>query len=193
MEIFFTKGKKPFRVELLSDQEKLRLISQGNKEVISAIYNQYKDEFILFLRRNNITGIDNSSLQDIYTDSFLILFNKIHSETFTLTSSLKTFLFSIGKNKLHEYFRTRKNSLLEINSEVPEEYAEEPNETLEIKKKVRDSLKQLGEPCYSLLALKYWNNLSGEEIAIELNFKNSNVVKTKRYKCLNLLRNMITG
>jgi DNA-directed RNA polymerase specialized sigma24 family protein len=51
----------------------------------------------------------------------------------------------------------------------------------------------MDEPCCSLLDKFYWEELSGEEIARQMNYKNADTVKTQKYKCMQKLKVALTG
>ncbi len=53
---------------------------------------------------------------------------------------------------------------------------------------VRNMVCQMGQPCAPLLLKFYWDNLSWEKIAMELNYANANSAKTQKNKCMNKLK-----
>ena len=58
----------------------------------------------------------------------------------------------------------------------------------EAKEYIDQKMKELGEPCYSLLKLFYYNGYSFEAIAREIRSKNANVVKSTKIKMYCLLK-----
>jgi DNA-directed RNA polymerase specialized sigma24 family protein len=97
-------------------------------------------------------------------------------------------LFGIGKFMMMEHRRKLKNGALVILSDIPDIVEDDSGFIIENEKIVAAALDQLGEPCHSLLVKKYWEGKSGEEIAVELNYKNADSVKTQRYRCMDKLR-----
>jgi DNA-directed RNA polymerase specialized sigma subunit len=57
----------------------------------------------------------------------------------------------------------------------------------EKKRQLRDLVFKLGEPCKKLLTLFYYENLSMKEILNYLPYENEQVVRNKKYKCLQQL------
>lgn len=55
-------------------------------------------------------------------------------------------------------------------------------------RKVRETVSRMGLPCAPLLLKFYWDQLSWEEIAQELNYSNANSAKTQKNKCMNKLK-----
>ncbi len=62
---------------------------------------------------------------------------------------------------------------------------------LERKRQLRDLVYQLGEPCRKILMLFYYENLSMKEIVDHLPYENEQVVRNKKYKCLQQLIGLI--
>jgi len=189
MELIFTKNKSRSDTRNLSDAEKIEAILNKDELLTGRIYSLYRDEFIHFLRK--MIKSDDDYLQDIYSEAFCKLCDKIYSNTLnasTLTASLKTYLFGIGKYMMMEHRRKLKNVALVILSEIPDLEDDDSELAIENEKLVATALDQLGEPCHSLLVKKYWEGKSGEEIAVELNYKNADSVKTQRYRCMDKLR-----
>ena len=189
MELIFTKSKSRSDTRNLSDNEKIEAIYRRDELLIGRIYSLYRDEFIHFLRK--MIKNDDDYLQDIYSEAFCKLCDKIYSKTLnasTLTSSLKTYLFGIGKFMMLEHRRKLKSGALIILAEIPDLEDDDTDLMIENEKIVATALDQLGEPCHSLLVKKYWECMSGEEIAVELNYKNADSVKTQRYRCMDKLR-----
>lgn len=55
-------------------------------------------------------------------------------------------------------------------------------------RKVQKIVNQMGLPCAPLLLKFYWDKLSWEKIAQELNYSNANSAKTQKNKCMNKLK-----
>ena len=189
MELIFTKNKSRSDIRNLSDNEKIEAILRRDELLTGRIYSLYRDEFMHFLQK--MIKHDDDYLQDIYSEAFCKLCDKIYTKTLnpsTLTASLKTYLFGIGKYMMMEHRRKLKNGALVILSEIPDLEDDDSELMIENEKIVAIALEQLGEPCHSLLVKKYWEGKSGEEIAIELKYKNADSVKTQRYRCMDKLR-----
>ena len=60
--------------------------------------------------------------------------------------------------------------------------------SLERKELLNRILDDLGEPCKEILKLFYFNNLSADEIAEIMDYKNGNTVKNLKYKCLQRIK-----
>jgi len=62
---------------------------------------------------------------------------------------------------------------------------------LERKKQLRDLVDGLGESCRKILLLFYYENMTMKEILYHLPYENEQVVRNKKYKCLQQLTEMI--
>ena len=173
----------------LTDNEKISAIRLKNEYLIGKIYGLYRSEFIHFFKQRLSKSED--AIFDIYQDAFLELCNKIHSNKLNesnLTSSLKTYLFGVGKFMLMAVNRKNHKQILELFSDVPDITDDEPGLGIENEKIVQNAVNQIGEPCHTLLVKQYWEDKSGEEIAIELSYKNADTVKNQKYRCIQKLK-----
>jgi DNA-directed RNA polymerase specialized sigma24 family protein len=58
---------------------------------------------------------------------------------------------------------------------------------------IQKAVKEMGEPCHTILVKQYWEDKGGEEIALEMNYKNTDTAKTQKYKCIQKLKNELKG
>ena len=56
-----------------------------------------------------------------------------------------------------------------------------------MKKQLNQLLQSLGESCRKMLELFYYENLSMKEISLHFKYENEQVVRNKKYKCLQQL------
>jgi len=125
--------------------------------------------------------------RDIYQQVIIILYENVVSGRLTnLTSSLKTYLFSIGKNKFLE--EKRKGHSFPL-VELPDN--EKKMDWDERLGQLEQCLSQLGEPCRSLLIQFYYHKSSMEQLSLKFGYKNVQSAKNQKYKCLERLRKMV--
>lgn len=167
-------------------------IVENENQAISDIYSEHRSSFIGWVKNNS--NCDDDTAIDIFQVSIVILYENVIRGKITELDNVKSYLFRIGKNKLLEHYRAIKKSqhqkvdenvLLNMvldqdsNSDYPDLVA-----------KIMSCLSDLGDPCKTLLENYYFNNMSLEEIAIKMNYKNSATVKTKKFKCIQRLRKL---
>ncbi len=118
---------------------------------------------------------------DIFQDALVILYKKVHSNNFTLTVSLKSYLLAVIRNCwLQELRKRKKLSLSETNTDLTkEEIDEESNFTF-----ATSAFNLLGEKCKELLIQFYLKKKSFKEIASLLEFSDENIAKNQKYRCM---------
>jgi RNA polymerase sigma factor (sigma-70 family) len=137
---------------------------------------------------------------DAYSDSVLVAIGSISNETFKAESSLKSYLYKIFHNKCVDLFRknsTNKNSVnraQSINDELFRltDKSRSILQTLIEKadwKVLKERVAQIGDDCRKMLLL-WADSYSDKEIAVVLEYKTANVVKTSRLRCLAKLREL---
>lgn len=160
-------------------------VKQEGERALTDLYVRYRTEFIQWLCGR--MGCDGELAKDIYQQTILIFYENIQSgKLTTLTSQVKTYLFSIGRNKFYEAVREQRKS----EAFKPEEEADEgfPEDLLQ---KVEANLDRLGEPCRSLLIEYYYHKRSMEQLVSMFDYKNADSAKNQKYKCLERLRKLM--
>src|SRR5690554_7270331 len=83
----------------------IRLIKSGDKSSLESVYTLYKKEFLLYSNRFSLSHGD---VLDIYQDTIIALHNNIMSGKLeTLSCSLKTYLFTIGKYQIYNRMKIK--------------------------------------------------------------------------------------
>jgi RNA polymerase sigma factor (sigma-70 family) len=137
---------------------------------------------------------------DAYSDSVLVAIESIYNETFKGESSLKSYLYKIFHNKCVDLFRknsTNKNSVNRAQS-INEELFRLTDKSRSILQTLiekadwtvlKERLGQIGDDCKKMLLL-WADSHSDKEIAVVLEYKTADVVKTSRLRCLGKLRQL---
>jgi len=161
---------------------------------VAVLYKTYRLPFFYFARRYSLSDPD--IIADIYQESFMDFYSQYiqKNEYENFTCSAKTLLFGIGRNKILNYHReNNKTTQVDFPEHIPE--TEIPFEEDEWKAKqemVYPIVKQMKEPCNRVLSLYYWEEKNMKEIAQILRFKNESVAKTKKYKCMQSLKEKLS-
>jgi RNA polymerase sigma-70 factor (ECF subfamily) len=164
----------------------------GEKE-LKKVYSLYRNEFILWTVRNYSCTTEEA--QDVFQQVVVIFYESIKIGRLTeITSTVKTYLFSIGKNKIQELLRKRKRSIATENADYYIDtnifYGEEDDYSMQELDMVTNCLNELGNPCKALLVHCFYHNHSMTEISDLLDYKNSDTVKNMKYKCIQRLRKL---
>jgi RNA polymerase sigma-70 factor (ECF subfamily) len=175
------------------DQQLLEKIKEGNDKGILELYRLYRDSFMHWAQQNY--KIDEENAADVFQDTMVALHNNVaKGKLFELNSSLKTYLYAIGKNIIR-----KKLNKMEVISEQEEEQIADTL-TIEIidnialnerQQLVSSLLNTVGEPCRTILRLFYFKGFSMDAIARHLEYKNENVAKTQKLRCITTLKKML--
>lgn len=177
----------------MNESKVISLLEKGDKAVLKEIYTNYKDSFIKYAYRFSLAEED---LVDIYQDAIIALYeNAINGKMQHLKCSVKTYLFSIGKNMIYEQLRRDKKAVF-VNTDV---LKDEYNETIELDNeslsehqiKLQNGFKRLGEQCKKILTLFYYNGFTLDEITTSLKYNKKDVVKSQKSRCLAKLKSII--
>ena len=162
--------------------EKIRL--EGHI-TLKEIYLVHRDEFVQWARHQ--FQCDEEEALDVFQETVIALYENVMRGKLTeLTSSLKTYLFAIGKNKLLELKRYKSRFDLSAIPDVPDEEPQVPDENMMAA--VRGSIELLSSPCRKLLVDYYYHNRTLQEMMTLHGYKNTDTVKSQKYRCLQKLR-----
>ena len=179
----------------MNESNIISLLKKGDKTILKEIYTDYKDSFLKYAYRYSLTEED---LVDIYQDATIALYeNAINGKMNNLKCSIKTYLFSIGKNMIYEQMRKHKKAIMVNVDALKDEYNEEvifDNEVLNHHQlKLQNGFKRLGEQCKKILTLFYYNGYTLDEITTSLNYTKKDVVKSQKSRCLAKLKSIINN
>ena len=180
----------------MDKSELIKSIKQGDDEAYSFIYREYRESFVKWAEQN--FKVDREEALDVFQDTLVRLFtNVVKGRLDNLSSNFKTYLFAIGKHVLLDKMK-RVHRLLYVEKfepemeKIAEELKDDPQEmSNERRQKLMKVLSELEEPCYTILEQYYFKGFSMEMIAYDLNYKNKNVAKTMKMRCLKKLKKAI--
>ena len=179
----------------LTDQAILEDIRNGGDEGLIQLYQSYRSEFFGWAMRH--FDLDQEACADLFQDCIINLRKNIVKGKLThLSSTLKTYLFAIGKNMARTHLKkemrvVKDDELMQF--QISEDYiTDQPLLNYDKRKFVSDHLKALGEPCFTLLRLFYYDGFSMDSIAQRLKYKNENVAKSQKLRCINALKKRMT-
>lgn len=174
------------------DQSIIAEIRNGNEEKLTRVYRAYRDEFISWAMRNYQCAEETA--KDVFQVTVVIFYENIMSgKLVSLHSSVKTYLFGIGKNKLMEQQAALRKQQHMQEHFVREPFSEEDDkaEKEETYQMLETAMQELGEPCRTILEMSYYRNFGTEEIAAAMNYKSTDSAKTQKYKCLVRLKKIM--
>jgi len=176
-------------MSILSGKEVLRLL-ESNKE-LQRIYDKVLPSLEKYVLKNSGSHQD---AKDLFQESIILVFKKSGEKNFQLTSSIETFIFSIGKRKwLHE-LRQRKNSsaIMSVDSISDSNELDQLVINEERSKLYFTHFEKLSESCRKVLKL-FFSGLRMSEIANEMEFKSEGYARKRKHECQGKLAASIKG
>ncbi len=159
------------------------------------LYREHRSAFFSWARK--VFGANEDDASDCFQDAVIVFYNNVkEGKITTLESSIKTYLFSIGKKLLLTRFRyTQRMTNIDnitftdqqqAQFELPELY-----EGSALENRIAEIVRNLKEPCRSILRYFYFRGFDMSEIAETMNYKNAQTVKSQKVRCIKELRQML--
>ncbi len=181
--------------EQYTDVELIAAISAGRElnEAIRFIYRQYSQATSSFIMQH---GGSEQDADDIFQETVVAFIEVVQKGKYRGEASVKTFLNSIARNYWFNEIKKRDRSGLrdkqfELSRDKNEADVSHYISEMERKRQLRELVDQLGESCRKVLLLFYYENLSMKEMVEHLPYDNEQVVRNKKYKCLQALAGLI--
>ena len=174
-----------------NEQLLLRGLAENDKKAVETIY---KDNFNMiqgFIINNNGTYDD---ARDIFQEAMITLYEKAKSDSFVLTSQIKTYIYSVCRRLWLKRLQQKGRYVLETET-LEETVAVEEDIDVHEKRNsefaiMERALGSLGEPCKSLLEAYYLQKKDMTEIASTFGYTNADNAKNQKYKCLMRLKKL---
>lgn len=167
-------------------------LKKRDNGIIRYIYKEYYPTIKFLITTNSGTDTD---AEDVFQDALVVLYRKIAKENLLLTSSFKTFLYSICRNLWLQRLDRRvfSSEFMEVEDlgEMQESlHLERPEEEQEKYRLFQQHFLQLSPDCQKVLKL-FMGKASLKEIADIMGFKTEKYAKTRKFMCKEKLKEMI--
>ena len=170
----------------------LRGDSEKRDLALKQLYTKLYPFIKTYIQKNNGTDEDAA---DIFQDAIIVFYEKVRLDQFKLSSSIRTFMYSVCKHLWLNKLRAQKKviSLTDDNDTIPID----PLSLSVIGSNERNDylmrlLESLGKNCKKILVLYYFDRLKMKEIAHIMNFANDQVAKNKKSSCLKKLKSIVS-
>ena len=172
---------------------KLRKLGRAafNKELMN-IYNEVFPTFYNIMKARY--SARKEDCEEAFNDALLAFYNAVRTDHYDETKgSIEGFLTTTGRNKLIDIIRKAH----------PERQIETPIEEMDVFLNISDDtndeederesivaniVKRLEEPCRKILFMFYYDRASMKDIAHALDYKSSDVAKSKKNVCMNKVK-----
>ncbi|MFI5155894.1 MAG: RNA polymerase sigma factor [Chitinophagales bacterium] len=173
-------------IALIHDREHLNV-------AIRSIYNQFSEAVSAFIMSK---GGSLHDAEDIFQETVMAFIEIVNKGKFRGEAAIKTFLISIARNiwynALTKKTRTAaREKLYDLGTEKETQDISHEIAAREVKQELSGLMDQLGESCKKILIMFYYDNLSTKEMLEKLPYENEQVVRNKKYKCLQQLSELI--
>lgn len=175
------KNKQPTDAETLAG---LKNKEEGAYTILYKFYYPMVEKFVI---NNNGTEDD---AKDIFQETIIILLEKVPMDDFELTSSLKTYIYSISNNLWLKRLREAKRiSQVEVKEVFEQLHNNNGNAgTQEKATKVNSLMGKISEHCRKMLDLLFFRKKKMSEIAEEHGYANMHTAQNQKYKCIQQLK-----
>ncbi len=180
-----------------NDEHLIGEIHAGGRQQERAIKQLYEQCFHLArFGKTKYRQLDDDDVVSAYNMAILSVRNQILSGAFRGDSTLQTYLNRIFMNRCIDMLRSRSSNLVEFVERLPETTDDSPDllsrwATEEQVELVKQKLLQLGSACQQILMYSEYLGYNSVEIAEAIGFKNANSVNSKKYACLQKLRELM--
>ena len=175
------------------EEERLRRLREDGDDSWRTFYRDMRDPFRLYFFK--YARLDATEVGELFQEAMIIFHRNVSNGKLgtPLQSSLKTYLFGIGKMLCRK--RSGGKEVL-WEDDIPEQGVaaeiETATERQEKAEMVRRLLNRVGEPCRSLLHLVYIKGYAMESVAAEMDFPSEGAVRKRKFDCLKKLRAMLS-
>lgn len=188
-------------------------MAQNYEEIVRKWYNRLRPEFLRRLTAR-YSGLTLDEAENLYQDTFMAVHENMMLGRVKEDTSWSSYIMTIGMNMASKAWRklgktdstdeefdneggdTGSKTALrvqELLKTLPDD--EEENslyKNAEAQSILGDELIHTPEPCGSIIRLFYYEDLSMEEIADEISYKNASTAKAKKSQCMKDLIKRVT-
>lgn len=182
------------RSGLTTDDQYILSIKNNEREAINALYAEHYGMVFKFVLNNSGTEHD---AKDIYQEAVIILIKNIRKDTFRQGSSIKTYLYAICRRLWLKELQSRsRKEQVKLNDHEPfVDLSNQDHEDIrEYEQKfllMEKCLREIGEPCNTIIEDFYIHKRSMQDIADKMGYSNAENAKNQKYKCFKRLKKLV--
>ena len=182
---------------MYSDEHLIGEIRAGGRRQELAVKQLYTQCFHLARHgKSKYRQLDEDDCVSAYNLAIIAVRNQVLNGAFRGDSAIQTYLNRIFMNRCIDILRTRSSNPVEFVEHLPDSTDESQDLlsrwiTEEQVEQVNQKLLQLGSACQQILMYSEYHGYNSEEIAEAIGFKNANSVNSKKYACLQKLRELM--
>ena len=184
-------------------------MKESYEDIVRQWYNKVRPLFVNTLRKR-FSQLDYNTIENLYQDAFLAVYENLQAGKVREDTSWSSYIIQIGLNLATKELRHTgiTDSIYESGGDN-EEGHQQISRTVELllsqlatedgslyqnedaKSLLGEELSHMPEPCNSIIRLFYYDDMSMEEIAVAVNFKNATTAKSKKSQCMKSLTDRV--
>jgi RNA polymerase sigma factor (sigma-70 family) len=177
-----------------TDDAIIRAIQDNNENLDECFKYLYKKAYKKAVGYFNKKGLNENETKDLFQDSIIVFYEAVKEDRFVLKAKIETYLFAV-MNKMWINKMKIKNPESLVNGELYKEHNVNNVEDFiiseEQKKIVQFFINKLKEDCKRILVYFYYHKLAMHEIAKEMGYKNDQIARNKKVKCMRAFQAII--
>ena len=182
---------KELKASAPTDSEIVLGILNNSEIVLKRLYTTYFPMVLQLIINNNGNEDD---AKDIYQEAIIVLYNKVKSGQFELSSKLKTYIYSVCRRlwlKRLSQMNRYGGDIRDFEEYLPVDDEVDSHSERDVQfDKMENALQLLGEPCKTIMEDFYIHNRSMQDICERFGYTNADNAKTQKYKCLQRLKKL---
>ncbi|GAB3893706.1 hypothetical protein GCM10028803_08090 [Larkinella knui] len=174
----------------ICDDSLIELLRTGDTSAYEWVYKKYYPSIARFVQRNKGNEGD---AEDIFQESVLLIYQKITAPDFRLTSTLKTFLFSIARNLWLKKLRDEKlvtiseDQLILLHDSV-DFVSTDPSPEEVQHERLNAWMARITGHCQRVIKSIYFSHEPMDHLMVTMGWKNRHTAINQKYKCIQQLK-----
>ncbi len=173
----------------MTDQETFSGLKARDNQAYEILYKFYFPSVRNFITKNSGTEDD---AKDVFQETLIVLLEKVSSDGFNLTSSLKTYVFAISSNLWLKRLRATSRfsaTKIDVYEQYLIDYEEAETEIhKEHQRKTSSIFSRMTHKCIILLKAIFYDGKNISEVTEEFGYTNKHSAQNQKYKCLEQAR-----
>jgi RNA polymerase sigma factor (sigma-70 family) len=165
-------------------------LKAGDEDTLRSLYKGYAPMVSSFM-----IGRHPEFIKEVLQISLIEFWQNVRKDEFKLTSKLSTYFYSIAHNQFLRLLAQQKRVL--VTDSALEHKETESNTAYQgeaqdiLSSKIKSAINCISPCCRKVLLLYYFDELSMDQVAREMGYANIDTAKTKKYKCMQILKKHI--
>jgi len=155
------------------------------------LYAEVQPSLTKFILSNNGSSDD---VEDIIQDAIIVFYEKVKNNQLQLEKTVSGYIYTVGKYMWYNKLRKNKKQVRLENNDFSKIGLDEfdielfhTNETSFVK----ELLSKIGKACQTVLQQSVFEKIAMDQIAQLNGYKNEQIARNKKYRCLKELRTVI--